>query len=626
MTTLETTIQKYAEERNKRLAAVRTEEYASFRDDHGLHDLAVDPFIDYDNLEKGRPLKDGDEVKFLAIGAGINCLLFAHRLIRAGFQAQEFVAVDTAGGFGGTWYWNRYPGAMCDVEGYVYLPLLEETGYIPKHKYSYGSEIRQHLENVAGTLNIRGMFATSVQSQKWDDKAGRWIVSMVQNRGRNRDPVQLTVRTQFLFSAGGFLVSPHLPKLPGLQDFIQNKRLMHTARWDYNYTGGLQEKPDLSNLRDKAVGVIGTGATAVQVVPEVAKWAKKLYVFQRTPTYVSERGQKETDRATWASDVATKKGWQYERMDNLNRSLTNDPPEKDLCNDGWSECHAFAGVIGSPKPYRGSQEESLASLIETDRPRAERVRRHIGEQVMDKSVAEKLKPWYGVWCKRPAFHEEYLASFNRPNVELVDTDGQGIEGYTSEGVLANGGQTYPLDLLILATGFQSVTSGDGSPSGQTGSTFTGRHGRDITEKWNGGEAGSLFGVATHGFPNLFFAAFSHLGTSPNITSVYVNAADVVAHIISTATKNASIPGKTVIEVTRESEKRYTQQMIERVGWTALSQACTPGWFTGNAKLLKEGMGVSNLVWGTGIIDYRSMLEGWMAKGNLDGLAVTSASE
>ncbi|KAI8165108.1 FAD-binding monooxygenase [Colletotrichum sp. SAR 10_70] len=437
MTTLET-IQKYAEERNKRLAAVRTEEYASFRDDHGLHDLAVDPFIDYDNLENGRPLKDGDEVKFLAIGAGISCLLFAHRLIRAGFQAQEFVAVDMAGGFGGTWYWNRYPGAMCDVEGYVYLPLLEETGYIPKHKYSYGSEIRQHLENVAITLNIRGMFGTTVQSQKWDDKASRWIVAMVQNRGRNRDPVQLTVRTQFLFSAGGFLVSPHLPKLPGLQDFIQNKRLMHTARWDYNYTGGSQEKPDLSNLRDKAVGVIGTGATAVQVVPEVAKWAKKLYVFQRTPTYVSERGQKETDRATWASDVATKKGWQYERMDNLNRSLTNDPPEKDLCNDGWSECHAFAGVIGSPKPYRGSQEESLASLIETDRPRAERVRRHIGEQVMDKSVAEKLKPWYGVWCKRPAFHEEYLASFNRPNVELVDTDGQGIEGYTSEGVLANG--------------------------------------------------------------------------------------------------------------------------------------------------------------------------------------------
>ncbi|KAI8273063.1 FAD-binding monooxygenase [Colletotrichum sp. SAR11_57] len=327
---------------------------------------------------------------------------------------------------------------MCDVEGYVYLPLLEETGYIPKHKYSYGSEIRQHLENVASTLNIRGMFGTTVQSQNCDDKVGRWIVSMVQNRGRNRDPVQLTVRTQFLFSAGGFLVSPHLPKLPGIQDFIQNKRLMHTARWDYNYTGGSQEKPDLSNLRDKVVGIIGTGATAVQVVPEVAKWAKKLYVFQRTPTYVSERGQKETDRATWASDVATKKGWQYERMDNLNRSLKNDPPEKDLCNDGWSECHAFAGVIGSPKPYRGSQEESLASLIETDRPRAVRVRRHIEEQVMDKSVAEKLKPWYGVWCKRPAFHEEYLASFNRPNVKLVDTDGQGIEGYTSEGVLANG--------------------------------------------------------------------------------------------------------------------------------------------------------------------------------------------
>ncbi|KAJ0382344.1 hypothetical protein COL922a_012768 [Colletotrichum nupharicola] len=554
MTTLETTIQKYAEERNKRLATVRTKEYASFRDDHGLHDLAVDPFIDYNNLEKGRPLKDGDEVKFLAIGTGISCLLFAHRLIRAGFQAQEFVAVDTAGGFGGTWYWNRYPGAMCDVEGYVYLPLLEETGYIPKHKYSYGSEIRQHLENVAGTLNIRGMFVTTVQSQKWDDKAGRWIVSMVQNRGRNRDPVQLTVRTEFLFSAGCFLVSPHLPKLPGLQDFIQNKRLMHTARWDDNHTGGPQEKPDLSNLRDKVVGIIGTGATAVQVVPEVAKWANKLYVFQCTPTYVSERGQKETDRATWASDITTKKGWQYERMDNLNRSLTNDPPEKDLCNDGWSECHAFAGVIGLSKPYGGSQEESLASLIETDRSRAERVRRHIEEQVMDKSVAERLKPWYGAWCKRPAFHEEYLASFNRPNVELVDTDGQGIEGYTSEGVLANGGQTYPLDLLIFATGFQSVTSGDGSPSGQTGSTFTGRHGREITENWNGGEAGSLFGVATHGFPNLFFADFSHLGTSPNITSVYVNAADVVAHIISTAIKNASIPGKRSLKLPESLRK------------------------------------------------------------------------
>ncbi|KAF4898147.1 FAD-binding monooxygenase ausC [Colletotrichum viniferum] len=606
MTTTETTIRKYAEEREKRLAAVRAEEYASFRDDHKLHDLAGDPFIDYDNLEKGRLLKDDNEIRFLAIGAGISCLLFAHRLVKAGFQAQDFVAIDTAGGFGGTWYWNRYPGAMCDVEGYVYLPLLEETGYIPKHKYSYGSEIRQHLENVASTLKVRGMFGTTVQSQQWDEKAGRWIVSMMQNRGPNRDPVHLASS--------------------GLQDFIQHKRLMHTARWDYNYTGGSQEKPDLSNLKDKVVGIIGTGATAIQVVPEVAKRAKKLYVFQRTPTYVSERGQKETDRAKWASDVANKKGWQYERIANLNRSLTNDPPEKDLSNDGWSECHAFAGIIGSPKPYAGTEEESLASLIETDRPRAERVRRHIEDQVNDKSVAEKLKPWYGVWCKRPAFHEEYLASFIRPNVELVDTDGQGTEGYTSEGVLANGAQAYPLDLLILATGFQSVTSGDGSPSGQTGSTFIGRDRRDLTEKWNGEEADSLFGVATHGFPNLFFAAFSNLGTSPNITSVYVNAADVVAHIISTATKNASIPAKTVIDVTREAEERYIQQMIERVGWTALSQACTPGWFTGNAKLLKEGMGVSNLVWGTGIVDYHRMLDNWMAKGNLDGLIVKSAPE
>ncbi|KAF5502661.1 FAD-binding monooxygenase ausC [Colletotrichum aenigma] len=569
MTTTETTIRKYAEERAKRLAAVRAEEYASFRDDHKLHDLAGDPFIDYDNLEKGKPLKDGNEIRFLAIGAGISCVLFAHRLVKAGFQAQDFIAVDTAGGFGGTWYWNRYPGAMCDVEGYVYLPLLEETGYIPKHKYSYGSEIRQHLENVASTLKIRGMFGTTVQSQQWDEKAGRWIVSMMQNRGPNRDPVHMT---------------------------------------------------------DKVVGIIGSGATAIQVVPEVARWAKKLYVSQRTPTYVSERAQKETDRAKWASDVANKKGWQYERIDNLNRSLTNDPPEKDLCNDGWSECHAFAGIIGSPKPYAGTEEESLASLIETDRPCAERVRRHIEDQVNDKSVAEKLKPWYEVWCKRPAFHEEYLASFNRPNVELVDTDGQGIEGYTSEGVLANGAQAYPLDPLILTTGFQSLTFGDGSPSGQTGSTFIGRDRRDITEKWNGEEAGSLFGVATHGFPNLFFATFSNLGTSPNIASVYVNAADVVAHIISTATKNAPIPARTVIEVTREAEERYIQQMIERVGWTALSQGCTPGWFTGNAKLLKEGMGVSNLAWGTGIVDHRRMLDNWMAKGNLDGLIVTSAPE
>ncbi|KAF9878836.1 hypothetical protein CkaCkLH20_03736 [Colletotrichum karsti] len=605
MTSLETTLKKYAAERVKRVGAVRAEEYASFRDNSELRDLSVDPFIDYDNLEKGQPLKDGDDVKFLAIGAGISCLLFAHRLIKAGFQARDFVAVDTAGGFGGTWYWNRYPGAMCDVEGYVYLPLLEETGYIPKHKYSHGSEIRAHLETIASNLAIRGMFGTTVTSQEWDANAGRWVVCMSQNRGPGRAPLPLTVRAQYLLSAGGFLVSPHLPKLPGLEDFRENrnKRLMHTARWDYAYTGGSQERPDLVKLKDKVVGVIGTGATAIQVIPEVAKWAKKLYVFQRTPTYVSERGQRETDVKTWKEEVANKKGWQYERMDNLNRQLTNDPPEKDLCNDGWSECRAFAGIIGSPRPYAASEEDALAEL----------------------NLAERLKPWYGVWCKRPAFHESYLSTFNLPNVELVDTDGRGIEGYTSRGVLAPGGREIELDLLILATGFRSVTAGDGSPAGQTGARFTGRGGRDVSEKWNGSEAGSLFGVATSGFPNLFFAAFSNIGTSPNITSVYVNAADVVAHVISTASREAADPGKVVIEVAREAEERYVGQMVERVGWTALSRACTPGWFTGNAKLLEEGMGVSNLVWGTGIIDFRRMLDRWMGEGKLEGFVVMEAS-
>ncbi|KAH7032178.1 cyclohexanone 1,2-monooxygenase [Macrophomina phaseolina] len=599
---------KYEEERSKRMRSDGMSQFVDVSTEH--KDLNKDPWINYEELELNRPLKDGDEIKFLVIGAGHGGLLAAVCLIQAGFSADDIVLVDRAGGYGGTWYWNRYPGLTCDVEGYIYLPLLDETGYMPKHRYSEGQEIRENAERIARTWGLKGLFGTTVNSLGWSEADARWHVQMTQDRGPGKEERKMSVRAQFLYAATGVVDSPHLPRLPGFDDFRKNHAVFHTARWDYDVTGGSQKNPELTNLVGKNVGIIGTGATSVQVVPQLAKWAKHLYVFQRTPSYVGTRTQKLTDAETWA-EVADGPGWQKRRQENYNAVTSREPVEEDKVNDGWSMSFGFAGIGGGANKGIITPDkvtEHVAEMLAMDTTTGENLRKHIEKEVRDKETAEKLKPWYYGWCKRPTFHQDYLASFNRDNVTLVDTDGKGVERYSSSGIVANASQ---------------------SPAAGGRMSLIGRNGISLDEKWKPGSFGSLHGVATNGFPNLFFYTPANATVASNLTYSLDLAATHCAYIVKEAMRRTGGSGKTVVEVKKEAEDAWCTEVAKRAGWFAIWDTCTPGYLTKEGELTKKKTPEEQnkesrmAVWGGGLNNYGKVTEAYRASGNLDGIQVSA---
>ncbi|EMR65042.1 putative phenylacetone monooxygenase protein [Eutypa lata UCREL1] len=621
-------IAKYAEERDKRLnlRPDGLKQYTNVHLSEKYSDLGKDPWIDYDALAQEEPsLKDGDRIKFLITGGGHSGLLYAHRLIEAGFKSDDIRIIDTAGGFGGTWYWNRYPGLMCDVESYIYLPLLEETGFVPSYKYSPGYEIRKNAEKIAEIDNLKALFSTKVDSLEWDEEKGEWIVKMTRNFGPRHGSHGLTVRAQFVLTAGGIFPDPKVPNVPGYDLLRSQKHIFHTSRWDWDYTGGSERNPAMENLKDKVVAIIGTGATAVQAVPAVAKWAKRLYVFQRTPSHCGARRQRETDPKTW-SEVAYKKGWQVERQDNFNSFLTNDPEPINLVNDGWTDTPGSSGTLGNPRLVTASElDEHFNRMIKLDLPQAEKVRARVDEVVKDPATAEKLKAWYPNWCKRPTFHDDYLEAFNKPNVVLVDTDGKGVERYTKDGLTANG-TDYEIDVLILGTGFQAQMSAL-APTSRMHAKTIGRDGRELQEKWASANYGTLIGVATNQFPNLFFNAISGFGVSFNLTSTNDVNARLVANIISQASRRARDPNKLIIEATKVGEDEYIEEVKKRALALSVIATCTPGYFSeeGSASRSHSTEGSSDSAkyapWGGGARDFSRMVEAYKAKGDLKGFSI-----
>ena len=179
--------QQYAQERDKRLRfrPEGSKQYTDIFHSSKFAHFQENPWVDSDPPQPQADLKDGSRTKFLIIGAGYGGLMFAVRLVQAGFNADDIRLSDYAGGFGGTWYWNRYPGLMCDVESYIYMPLLEETGYVPKHKYAYGDELREHANRIADKWNLKdkAWFYTHVTALMWDEKASEWLVSMTRKKG-----------------------------------------------------------------------------------------------------------------------------------------------------------------------------------------------------------------------------------------------------------------------------------------------------------------------------------------------------------------------------------------------------------------------------------------------------------
>jgi len=620
--------EKYQQERTKRLRPEGNSQFVELTTVSKLTNSRNDPWLEID-AENGNLIGSNNSApkhsKYLIIGAGFGGLLFAVRLLQAGINIEDLWIVDSAGGYGGTWYWNRYPGLMCDVESYIYMPLLEEMGYMPKHKYAYGPELREYAEKIAAKWKLRKntLFRTETSTMAWDDKEKEWVVEMSQKHTSKSKP-QFNIRSQYVFLTSGIFNVPKMPRIPGLEDFQGHS--FHTSRWDYTYTGGSPIDPSLKDLKDKKVGIIGTGATAVQVIPELAKWAKELYVFQRTPPTVDSRGQRTTDPDWWEKEVANKKGWQRERVDNFSAHMSKVTPLPvvNLVDDQWTD-GCFQALVGTPGFITPETIPAhIASLQALDLPHQERIRSRVEEIVKDKATAENLKPWYYSWCKRPCFHDEYLPAFNLPNVKLIDTDGKGVERVTENGVVVQE-QQIELDLLIFSTGYKAPSEGPGS---RAGIAITGRT-QTLEEKWVEG-AGTLHGVTTRGFPNLFLTGPYQTGATANWTAVLDQLAIHTAYIVSEAEAKATKKRRKVtIEPTVEGEENWSMQIMSRAGSLAAVAGCTPGYInregeTDRVKTMEEQMkAAKGATWGHGFLDYNSALEGWRTQGGLEGLDVST---
>ncbi|KAJ5747632.1 uncharacterized protein N7511_009328 [Penicillium nucicola] len=569
--------------------------------------------------------------KVLIVGAGHGGLLFAVRLIQSGtFCADDIVLVDKAAGFGGTWYWNRYPGIMCDTESYIYMPLLEETGYMPGEKYASGEEIRTHAERIARKWDLveRTMFRTAVQEMNWDEGKSVWNVCAMRFHGENdehKTAVQLTA--DFTIIAQGVFASPRIPAFPKSQEY--NGRLFHTARWDYDFTGGTPQNPEMAKLRDKTVAIVGSGASAVQIVPHLAKYCKELVVFQRTPSSVDHRGQRSTDPEWWESEIQSEpQGWQRRRMENFNAFTCNQqpPPKTNMVADGWTEIPSFSVLIGSKQAL---DPDYFHHMQEVDRTRQQRIRGRVHDIVQASASASALAPWYPGWCKRPTFHDDYLPSFNKPNVKLVDIRDHGISHFTPKGLVADSIE-YELDAVIFSTGF-TVAATRVSPGSRANISVVGRHGLTMEDKWKNNLA-TLHGVMTRDLPNLFFPGTSQAGGCANMTYSLDQSATHVAYILSKAKENAGaqcpVMSKVIIEPTAEAEENWAMQVVSRAAALRGIAGCTPGYLNGYGKIGQSGNAedlkkmVRMAIWGEGIASYVEYIEAWREEEKLDGVDLT----
>ncbi len=491
---------KYREERDKR---VRPDGVAQYVEPTGrFAHLHEDPYVERVERE---PLTD--HVTLLMVGGGFAGLSVGARLREAGFD--DFRILEGGGDFGGVWYWNRYPGAMCDSAAMVYLPLLEETGYMPTNKYVQAPEIWGHAVRIAKHFDLydKAVFSTQVTTMTWNEVEKHWLVST--DRGDR-------ITAKYVAMGTGPLNRPKLPGVPGLDSF--GGHTFHTSRWDYEYTGGSYEGAPMSQLADKRVGIIGTGATAVQCVPPLGRDAKELYVFQRTPSAVDARNNHPID-PDWYATLGP--GWQREWLLNFATLQAGGWAEEDLVHDGWTDISQRIRdrmVERQDGDKTMTFEAFIAAYEDSDDEKMEEIRRRAEAIVERPDTAANLKAWYRQFCKRPCFHDEYLQTFNRPSVHLVDTDGKGVERIDENGVWA-GGLHYDLDCVIFASGFEFNTD----YTQRSGFEIIGRGGRTLTEKWADGME-SYQGMHVHGFPNMFVIGFLQGGSlGANVTSNYTEA-------------------------------------------------------------------------------------------------------
>ncbi len=582
---------RYDEERDRRLRAEGNAQYVEVTGTyaHYLDDPHADP--DFRRAAVNRA------VEVLVVGGGFGGLLAAARLRAAGFE--DICIIEKAADFGGTWYWNRYPGAACDTESYIYMPLLEETGYMPVSKYAKAPELLEHTRRIGRHFGLyeHALFQTTITGMRWLDEESRWLVST------DREDA---LRARHVVIAGGPLNLPKLPGIPGVGTFEGHS--FHTSRWDYAYTGG-DSYGNLSGLSDKRVGIIGTGATAVQCVPHLGASAKELFVFQRTPSSVDVRADRPTD-PEWVKSL--KPGWQRERMDNFTAVISGSKFDVDLVNDGWTDLIGNILLAARRRPPGEAPVRDEMELIQlADYQKMERVRARVDAIVQDRATADALKPWYNQFCKRPCFHDQYLQTFNRPNVHLVDTQGQGVERITPHGVVV-AGREYPLDCLIYGTGFEVGTDF----TRRLGFDVVGRGGLTLTEKWKAG-ASTFHGLFTRGFPNLYVMTTQQSGQSANFQHML----DEQSHHLAYVLGQARTRGVATVEASESAEADWVDTIVQLArGRQKFLLECTPGYYNNEGR--PDARLERNSQYWRGPMAFIRMWKTWREEGSLAGLELT----
>ncbi|MFM7253498.1 MAG: flavin-containing monooxygenase [Ilumatobacteraceae bacterium] len=583
---------RYRRERDKRLRPDGNEQYVepTGRFAH----FTADPYVE--RVERA-PLSD--DVTVAIIGGGFAGLVTGARLRQAGVD--DIRIIEGGGDVGGAWYWNRYPGAMCDTAAMVYLPLLEETGHMPSKKYVYAPEIHGQAVRIATTFGLyeRALFSTAVTLLEWDDRISRWVIHT--DRGD-----RLTAR--FVSMGTGPLHRPKLPGIDGIDTF--EGHCFHTSRWDYAYTGGDPTGTPMTGLASRRVGIIGTGATAVQCIPNLGRDAHELFVFQRTPSSIDVRNNHDIDPA-WFATLG--EGWQQRWLTNFVTLQTGGFADEDLVMDGWTDITLrirsrmmeliAAGETPSPalltRAYEDSDDEKMAEI-----------RARVDAIVGDAATAEGLKPWYRQLCKRPCFHDEYLQTFNRPNVHLVDTDGSGVTRVDATGVWV-GDRHVELDCIVFASGFEV-----GTPlARRAGFETVGRAGETLSEHWADGMR-TKHGMHVHGFPNLFIVQPNQgANLISNVTHNFVEAGRTIAAVV----RHALDLGTDEVEVTESAENEWIALLEGTTRGFLGNSDCTPGYYNNEGRPIGRRERLNGSGFPDGAAAFFRYIDEWRTSGRFEGL-------
>jgi cyclohexanone monooxygenase len=528
------------------------------------------------------------DVEAVVIGAGFAGLYTVYKLRALGISHRAF---EQGGGVGGTWYWNRYPGASSDSESWVYSftfsPELEQE-WKWSRRFPEQPEILSYLEHVAERFNLKSAFDfnTRVTAARYDEASARWIVETQAGE---------QVRAKYLITAVGCLSAAQVPKIAGLETFAG--KWYHTGQWPH-------EGVDFTGLR---VGVVGTGSSGIQSVPVIARQAKKLTVFQRTPSYSVPAGNRPlTDEESAALKRDIRKiretcrwatiGQPYDFLDKGVLEVSEDERRKQFEAD-WAK-GGFEWMFGSFKDLLFDPQANEIA--------AEFVRAKIRAIVKDPETARKLMPQgYPIGTKRLPLDQGYFETFNRDNVELVDLRENPIETIVPAGIRTKD-KTVELDAIVFATGFDAMTG----PLTRIG--IRGRGGQKLEQKWAAGPQ-TYLGVAMVGFPNLFMitgpGSPSVLGNMP--TSIEQNVewiTDCIVHL-----RNS---GATRIEPTPEAEQKWGAHVKELADATLFPH--TDSWYMG-ANIPGKPRVFMPYIGGFGT--YRKLCAK-IAEKNYDGFAIT----